>query len=185
MRRLYAVLACACAALAFVGAASSVTVGVADDAGKYASDGGAGFFDMLTELGATENRVAVFWDPSHPTTIVDQAFLDRAIPTAARRGIEVMFAIYPLKARGLVDTPNGIQLFRRLRGAGRAALPIRSEDHLPQRGQPTSVPPAPIRRGRKRHLRIRAGAGDGGVLRRAEGGRPGHRRDRLRTLAAW
>ncbi len=111
MRRLSAVLACVCAALALVGAASSMTLGVADDAGKYASDGGAGFFDMLTQLGATENRIAVFWDPSRPTTIVDQAFLDRAIPNAARRGIEVMFAVYPLKARGLVDAPNGIQLF--------------------------------------------------------------------------
>jgi beta-glucosidase/6-phospho-beta-glucosidase/beta-galactosidase len=66
---------------------------------------------MLTDLGMTENRIAVFWDPANPTTIVDQAFLDRSIPEAMRRGIDVMFAIYPLKARGLVDTPNGVQLF--------------------------------------------------------------------------
>src|SRR5690242_20420200 len=111
MRRITAVLACACLALALAGAASSTTFGVADDAGKYAVDGGAGFYTMLTQLGMTENRMAVFWDPSQPDTIVDQAFLDRAIPQAQRRGIDVMFAIYPLKARGLVDTPNGIQLF--------------------------------------------------------------------------
>ena len=59
----------------------------------------------------TENRIAVFWDPARPTTIVDQAFLDRSIPQAMARGIEVIFAIYPLKARALVDTPNGVQLF--------------------------------------------------------------------------
>src|SRR2546423_10333262 len=111
MRRISAVLASACAALALAGAASSTTFGVADDAGKYAEDGGAGFFTMLTELGMTENRMAVFWDPSQPTTIYDQAFLDRAVPEAMRRGIDVMFAIYPLKARALVDTPNGVQLF--------------------------------------------------------------------------
>ena len=111
MRRLTAVLAFACLALALAGAASSTTFGVADDAGKYADDGGAGFFTMLTQLGMTENRMAVFWDPSQPNTIVDQAFLDRAIPQAQRRGIEVMFAIYPMKARALVDTPTGIQLF--------------------------------------------------------------------------
>jgi hypothetical protein len=111
MRRISAVLACACAALALAGGASSTTFGVADDAGKYAEDGGAGFFTMLTDLGMTENRIAVFWDPAKPTTIVDQAFLDRSIPEAMRRGIDVMFAIYPLKARGLVDTPNGVQLF--------------------------------------------------------------------------
>jgi hypothetical protein len=111
MLRITAVLACACAALALVGSASSTTFGVADDAGKYADDGGANFFNMLTDLGMTENRIAVFWDPANPTTIVDQAFLDRAIPQAMRRGLEVVFAIYPLKARGLVDTPNGVQLF--------------------------------------------------------------------------
>src|ERR671934_1227084 len=102
MRRIAAVLACACLALALAGSASSTTFGVADDAGKYAADGGAGFFTMLTQLGMTENRMAVFWDPSQPTTIYDQPFLDRAVPEAMRRGIDVMFAIYPLKARGLV-----------------------------------------------------------------------------------
>jgi hypothetical protein len=111
MGRISAVLAAACAALLLAGSASSTTFGVADDAGKYAEDGGAGFFTMLTDLGMTENRIAVFWDPAKPTTIVDQAFLDRSIPQAMQRGIEVIFAIYPLKARGLVDTPNGVQLF--------------------------------------------------------------------------
>src|SRR5438094_1289333 len=111
MLRLTALLACACTALALAGSASSTTFGVADDAGKYADDGGASFFNMLTDLGMTENRIAVFWDPANPTTIVDQAFLDRAIPQAMRRGLEVIFAIYPLKARALVDTPNGVQLF--------------------------------------------------------------------------
>jgi hypothetical protein len=111
MWRITAVLACACAALALTGAASSTTFGVADDAGKYAEDGGAGFFTMLTQLGMTENRMAVFWDPTQPTTIYDQAFLDRAVPQAMRRGIDVIFAIYPLKARALVDTPNGVQAF--------------------------------------------------------------------------
>src|SRR3989440_739482 len=111
MWRITAVLASACAALVLTGAASSTTFGVADDAGKYAADGGASFFTMLTQLGMTENRMAVFWDPSQPDTIVDQAFLDRAIPQAQQRGIDVVFAIYPLKARALVDTPNGIQLF--------------------------------------------------------------------------
>jgi hypothetical protein len=111
MLRLTALLACACTALALAGSASSTTFGVADDAGKYADDGGASFFNTLTDLGMTENRIAVFWDPANPTTIVDQAFLDRAIPQAMRRGLDVMFAIYPLKARALVDTPNGVQLF--------------------------------------------------------------------------
>ena len=104
MWRITAALASAYLALALAGAASSTTFGVADDAGKYAEDGGAGFFTMLTQLGMTENRIAVFWDPSQPNTIMDQAFLDRAVPEAQRRGIDVMFAVYPLKARALADT---------------------------------------------------------------------------------
>src|SRR5919197_2222270 len=111
MRQFTAALACACASLVLAGSASSTTFGVADDAVKYAEDVCAGFFTMLTQLGMTENRMAVFWDPSQPTTIGDQAFLDRAVPQAQQRGIDVIFAIYPLKARALVDTPNGIQLF--------------------------------------------------------------------------
>src|SRR3954465_13103809 len=111
MRRITAALASACAALALTGAASSTTFGVADDAGKYAEDGGAGFFTMLTQLGMTEKRMAVFWDPSQPNPIAHRAFLDRSMPQAQPRGIHVMFSIYPLKARALVDTPNGIQPF--------------------------------------------------------------------------
>ena len=111
MWRITAVLACACAALTLAGGASSTTFGVADDAGKYAEDGGASFFHMLTDLGMTENRMAVFWDPAKQDTIFEQAFFDRALPNAMRRGIEVVFAIYPEKARSLVETPNGIELF--------------------------------------------------------------------------
>jgi hypothetical protein len=111
MWRITAVLACACAALTLAGGASSTTFGVADDAGKYSEDGGASFFHMLTDLGMTENRMAVFWDPAKPNTIFDQAFFDRALPNAMRRGIEVIFAIYPERARSLVETPNGIELF--------------------------------------------------------------------------
>ena len=44
---------CLLAALVFTGAASSTVYGVADDAGKYAEDGGANFFNMLTDLGMT------------------------------------------------------------------------------------------------------------------------------------
>ncbi|MGZ4348858.1 MAG: hypothetical protein ACXVFB_16590, partial [Gaiellaceae bacterium] len=66
MWRITAVLACACAALTLAGGASSTTFGVADDAGKYSEDSGGTFFHMLTDLGMTENRMAVFWDPTQP-----------------------------------------------------------------------------------------------------------------------
>ena len=115
---------CLLAALVFTGAASSTVYGVADDAGKYAEDGGASFFSTLNDLGMTENRVAVTWDPAHPTTITDQAFLDRSIPKAMARGIDIVFAIYPAKARGLADTPNGIQLFAQFAAKVAARYPM-------------------------------------------------------------
>jgi hypothetical protein len=108
--RAAAISACLLAGLVFTSAASSTVFGVADDAGKYANDGGASFFATLNDLGMTENRVTVPWDPANPTTIADQAFLDRSIPKAFARGIDIVFAIYPAKAGGLIDTPNGIQL---------------------------------------------------------------------------
>jgi hypothetical protein len=111
MRTVAAALVCLLCALAFSGAASGTVYGVADDAGKYADDGGASFFATLNDLGMSENRVTVTWDPANPTTISDQAFLDRSIPKAVAHGIDIVFAIYPAKARGLADTPNGIQLF--------------------------------------------------------------------------
>src|SRR5919199_2157174 len=109
--RVAAALACLLSALALASAAGATTFGVADDAGKYADDGGASFFAMVRDLGMTENRIAVFWDPARPNTIVDQEFLDRALPVARGYGIEVVFSIYPQKARALVDTPNGVEQF--------------------------------------------------------------------------
>ncbi|TML73335.1 MAG: hypothetical protein E6G13_03490 [Actinobacteria bacterium] len=100
-----------CAILVIAGSASATTFGITDDAGKYASDGGAGFFSTLNDLGLNENRVSVQWDPSRPTTIVDQPFLDRSVPQAIAHGVDLVFSIYPAKARALVDAPNGIQLF--------------------------------------------------------------------------
>ncbi len=73
---------------------------------------------------------------------------------------------------------------RGLRREGRTALPVRPQDHLSQRGQPASLPPATVRRRRQRDLRLRAGAGDGRLLRRGEGGRSQHQRHRLRPLTA-
>ena len=57
----------AAATLAAVAAAATcaptahadLAVGVADDRGKYAEDGGASFFGTLRELGLSENRMTV------------------------------------------------------------------------------------------------------------------------------
>ena len=79
-------------------AASPPQIGFAEDATKYADDGGEALFTEMDKLLTTTNRVAVFWNADQPTTIQDQAFLDRMIPVAKKHKIQVVFAIYPLKA---------------------------------------------------------------------------------------
>ncbi len=113
MKKLAAVLAAACASLALAGAASSAPAyGVAEDATKYAPDGGAALFAQMGSYGLTSNRMAVFWDPSQPTdTIYEKSFLDRAVPEAAKAGVQVVFAVYPLHPTDVTSTPNGPQRF--------------------------------------------------------------------------
>ena len=73
-------------------------IGFAEDATKYAGDGGEKLFTEMDKLGTTTNRVAVFWNPDAPSTIQDQSFLDKMIPVAKKHNVQVVFAIYPLKA---------------------------------------------------------------------------------------
>jgi hypothetical protein len=70
-------------------------VGIADDAPKYAEDGGAAMWAQLQELGMHEARISVDWDPSQPRTIQEKAFHDRSIAKAADYGIDVTFSVYP------------------------------------------------------------------------------------------
>lgn len=77
-------------------AAASPQIGFAEDATKFADDGGALLFDEMTKIATTTNRVAVFWDGT--PNIVDRPFLDRMIPVAEAKNIQVVFAIYPQKA---------------------------------------------------------------------------------------
>ena len=99
-------------ALAFAGAAvAGPNIGFADDKTKYGNDGGEKLFTEMNKLGTTTNRVAVFWNSGAPTTIVDQAFLDRMIPVAKKHNIQVVFDIYPQKASMAPTTPDAVTAF--------------------------------------------------------------------------
>jgi hypothetical protein len=107
MRPLAAALGSLLAALILGGAAHAASFGVADDAGKYAEDGGFGFFRGMNSVGLTDNRITVQFDPARPTTIVEKGFLDRSMPLARARGIHVVFALYATQADALTASPNG------------------------------------------------------------------------------
>jgi hypothetical protein len=101
------VLGCALVATAVAGAttgrsgagdraavASPIVWGAADDASKFAEDGGNWFYGQLKGAGLTSNRWTLAWDSSNPTVIKEQAFLERAAPKAQAAGVRVLLALY-------------------------------------------------------------------------------------------
>jgi hypothetical protein len=68
--------------------------GAADDASKFADDGGSWFYDQLKGASLTSNRWTLAWDSSDPTAIKELAFLERAAPKAQAAGVRVLLALY-------------------------------------------------------------------------------------------
>jgi hypothetical protein len=122
MKHVTAALACALVFLCLAAPATAgLKVGVADDAGKYADDGGAWFYTQLADAGMSENRISVFWDASHPAEITESRFLDRAVATAEARGIAVSFAVSIGKARSITAArPRALQFAAFLQELARA-----------------------------------------------------------------
>jgi len=110
--RRFTLLAAALAVLALPGAASAgLGVGVTDDLGRDSPDGGAAFVATLADLGFTENRVSVVWDPDNPTAIPGQAGLDGYVPMASAAGIRVVLAVYPGRQTAIADNPAAVGQF--------------------------------------------------------------------------
>jgi hypothetical protein len=74
-----------------------ISWGVADDASKYADDGGSWFYGMLAGAHLTENRWTLAWDPANPTAITELPFVQRAAPIAQAAGIHVVLVLYSTK----------------------------------------------------------------------------------------
>jgi hypothetical protein len=105
MNRVFAVLACVVGACAIAGpVAAGVSVGVNDDAGKYA-DGDPQFWQTMAQNGLKQNAVTVLWDETQPLTILDQSFIANALPAAQAAGIDVVFDVYPMHSQAF--TRNG------------------------------------------------------------------------------
>jgi hypothetical protein len=101
------VMGCSLLAASYAGAATGpagaaasgaeappINWGVADDASKYAADGGAWFFGELTGANLTENRWTLAWNPATPDTIAELPFLEHAAPVAQAAGVHVVLALY-------------------------------------------------------------------------------------------
>jgi hypothetical protein len=90
---------------------ADLDAGVVDDRPVVTADGGAAFFTLMNDVGLKEVRITVQWDPAHPTTIDNQAYLASMLPVATLRGMRVVFSVQPVKARSVTGTPNGTQRF--------------------------------------------------------------------------
>ena len=82
-------------------APSTLTYGVADDAGKYADDSGAAFFARIAATGLKADRFTVTWDAAAPLTIPDKTFLDRAVPEASLHGVSIVMSVRPARASAI------------------------------------------------------------------------------------
>ena len=89
--------------------------GAADDASKFADDGGLGSTASSHGASLTQNRWTVAFDPSNPTAINELPFLERAAPVAQAAGVRVILVLYSLK--GSQHDPFAVL---RLGEAGRA-----------------------------------------------------------------
>jgi hypothetical protein len=101
------VLACALTATGIAGASTGrsesgaraaaappIVWGVADDAAKFADDGGAWFYGEMKGANLSTNRWTLAWDSTAPTAIKELGFLQRAAPKAQAAGIHVLLALY-------------------------------------------------------------------------------------------
>jgi hypothetical protein len=109
--RFGALLAAFGLALLAAGPAQSARFGLADDTGKYADDGGHAFLTDAKALGASEVRVTILWDPLRPDTILEQSFLDRSLPVAKERNVNVVFHVFPIQATAITAVPDAADGF--------------------------------------------------------------------------
>lgn len=91
-RRAVCGLSALCAALALAApAAGDLQIGVVDDQAKGAAP--ERFFGQMSDVGLSEVRVTILWDPAEPLTIRDQPEIERLLPFAQARGIKVLFVL--------------------------------------------------------------------------------------------
>lgn len=92
-------LAVAVLALAGATAAHATDVGANDDTGKFASDGGAAFYQQMAALGLRQTVISVRWTPSDPLGLPEEGMLDATVAAATAAGLKVVFATYPYPPR--------------------------------------------------------------------------------------
>jgi hypothetical protein len=100
------------AALFFAGqAAAGPTWGVADTRPVGMQDDGARFFQLMNDVGLTQDRITVLWNPTRPTTIPRLAELRRAVRQADDHKVSIIFSVTQEKATMFSGSPLAADQF--------------------------------------------------------------------------
>jgi hypothetical protein len=59
----------------------------------------------MADLGMSENRITMLRDPSSDAA-AEEALLASIVPAAQLRGIRIVLAVYPAKARAMASSPS-------------------------------------------------------------------------------
>src|SRR5207253_9473211 len=106
-------LACAAGGLMLApgAAAGDLRVGVADDHPKTSPEIAQSFYDAMSDVGLTENRITVLWDSASPAAIPEREQIANAVDVATAHGVHVTLSIYPDRARAITDSPQAVGEF--------------------------------------------------------------------------
>jgi hypothetical protein len=122
LKRIPSLIGSSLAALVLAGAAyGGLTVGVSEDRGKQSD--AMGFFNTMQDLGMTENRVSIIWDPSQPTTIPERGSIQSWLPLAQKSSVRIVFAVTARHARDLTTSPGASAKFATFLGQLAQAFP--------------------------------------------------------------
>ena len=100
MKRILGLIVLLCAVTVPAGAArGGITFGVSEDSARAVNP--AAFFTTLNDLGLTENRASLNWDPAQPDVIPGQAEIANWLPIAQAHGIRIVFSLSTKTARDL------------------------------------------------------------------------------------
>jgi hypothetical protein len=109
-------------ALALAGsAAAAVQIGVVDDHVRGPEP--TRFLDRMSDVGLSEVRVTVSWDPAAPTTIREQQDIAQMLPFAQARGIRVIIAIDLASPRAIGNSAAAAGRFAAFTGQVARAFP--------------------------------------------------------------
>jgi len=80
-----------------------IVFGANEDQPKFVEDHGAATYEQMSAIGMTENVISLTWDPATEDPIPNRDAVTAAIEAASARGVRVVLALYPARARAVAD----------------------------------------------------------------------------------